>query len=117
MPANLWFYTQLINIEIGEKKANQKTLKKIFIEFLYRKYRISKYDLSKKTIFVIVREKEDNDTIINLYGDIWNSIDDLKQKSNDEVIKYVKSIKLKFNKDGFDDWIKSQKIEKNCNNC
>ena len=117
MPANLWFYSQLVNLEIDTKNANYNKLKKIFLEFLYRKYHISKFDLEKKSIFLLVKEKEENMAIIDLYGEIWNSIEDLKQSDNSDVILFIKSIKLNFNKDGYQEWVKSQKQSKPCNNC
>ena len=117
MPANLWFYSQLVNIEAGVHKATYKNLFDTFIKFLFRKYKIQKKELKKKTYFELVREREDNDDVIDLYGEIWNSIDEMKHASSNEVLSYIKKIKLIFNKGNFEDWIKTQKRKAPCNNC
>ncbi|MCL2065158.1 MAG: hypothetical protein FWG98_12440 [Candidatus Cloacimonetes bacterium] len=117
MPTNLWFYYELVNMEADNRKAKYKYLLNLFSEFLFRKYNITPNDLKNKTYFEIVRERENDDDVIELYGNIWNSIDDLKHSSQNEVIAYIKSIKLIFNKGNFEDWIKQQKKNKPCNDC
>ena len=117
MPHNLWFYSQLINIEVSEKSANYKELYNCFINYLCRKYRITKSELKKQSIFDLVKSKEDDENLLDLYGELWNSINDLKQSSKSEVIHYVKSIKPLFNKEDFSEWIAEQKLRKDCNDC
>jgi hypothetical protein len=120
VPTNLWFYLQLVDLEIGSQKASYKNLLESFIHFLCRRYGIKDDDLKKQTIFEIVKAKEDEQPLLDLYGDIWNSIDDLKQSSENEVIQYIKSIKHYFKKDNLDYWIRERERErekKPCNNC
>ena len=117
IPAHLWFYSQLVNFEIGVYKANSTNLFNYFVRFLYRKYKISKYDLKIKSLFDIVKDREDNRNLLDLYGEIWNSIEDLKHSSTNEVIEYIKSIKYLFNKEDVTEWIELRKNEKKCNDC
>jgi len=118
MPANLWFYDQLINIEINPKKASAKKLKKCFIAYLYRKYHITKTDLRKNTIFDIVAQREKNAHFIELYGDIYNTTQEMKHSHPSDVIAYIKSIKYVFNQDNVSDWIATRQTKKEkCNDC
>ena len=117
MPHNLWFYYEMINMEADHKIATQKRLEKTFIDFLFRKYYISSEDLKKKSYFELVREREEDDNVIELYGEIWNNIEELKHKPQNEVLVYIKSIKLIFNKGNFEDWIQQHKRGKPCNDC
>ena len=105
MPANLWFYSKLINLEVGNEKANYKNLLNSFITFLQKKYRIKDIDLKQKTIFEYVQSREDNEAILELYGEIWNDIDDLKNSSTQDIILYIKKIKTAFNKEDVSEWI------------
>ena len=116
MPANVWFYSKLIDIEIGTEKATHRQLYRYFMEYLHRKYKIKKADLKKNTIYEIVANSENDENIINLYDEIYNDIDELKQKNKTDVIEYIKMIKPLFNKDNIDDWIKENK-EKKCDDC
>ena len=119
MPHNLWFYSQLVNMEIGEIKPSYKNLLHLFKKFLYRRYMISKTDLKTNTIFEIVNRREYDKDVIDLYGEIWNNIDELKDKGSDEILVYTKSIKKRFNKGDFFEWIEERKKaeEEPCNNC
>jgi hypothetical protein len=116
VPANIWFYSKLINYELSIEKVNPTILMNTFFEYLARKYDITKYDLKQKTIFQHVSEKELNLDYIELYGDIYHSIKELKHKNKSDVISYIKIIKVHFNKDNLTEWIEKRKDEK-CNNC
>jgi len=117
MPADLWFYSQLVNIETDSKKAKPKNLLNIFIKYLCMKYSISRKDLKANLFFELVRKREKNDDFISLYGEIWNSIDEMKHSAPNEVVSYVRRIKLIFNRGDFEKWIREQKINKACNDC
>jgi len=117
MPANLWFYSKLINLEVGNEKANYQNLHNHFIGFLHKKYRIRKDDLKTNTIFEIVRKREENSEMLDFYGEIWNSIEDLKKSDTSEVVAYTKTIKTAFNKEDISEWLDLQKIKKPCNDC
>jgi len=117
MPANIWFYSKLVSMEIGEISANQVNLYDLFLKYLYRKYFISQEMLEKKTIFEIVNSKESDPNLIELYGEIWFSIESLKAKNPEDVIKYIKTIKSLFNKEYLSDWIEQQKKKEPCNDC
>jgi len=118
MPANIWFYSQLVNMEVGSTRANHKKLLNCFLSYLYRKYHIRKHHLETKTVFEVVAEREEDPQYIELYGEIWNSIQELKQKPKSEVIPYIKTIKGAFNKDRIDEWVKNREAnKKECNDC
>ena len=117
LPSNIWFYYQLINIEFGEEKPTYQNLLNSFLRYLYRKYRIKVNDLKTKTVFEIVQEKETDPEWIELYGIVWNGIEELKQSHEEEVIKYIKTIKHYFKKDNINEWISQTRKEKPCNNC
>lgn len=120
MPANLWFYSQLVNIEIGTVKASYRNLNQLFIRFLIRKYKISKIEFNSFSIFDLVKSKEKDKDILDIYGEIWNSIEDLKHKKKSEVIAYIKDIKKVFNKEDITEWLtlkKNQVKNKPCNDC
>ena len=118
MPANIWFYSELVNMEIGETKPTQKNLNECFMKYLKRKYHIRKHHLEKFTIFQIVAQREEDPKYIELYGEIWNSIQELKQKSKGEVLAYIKTIKTAFNKERIDEWVKNREASKeDCNDC
>jgi hypothetical protein len=91
-------------------------LLKFFYDYLQRKYKINDSDLKEKTIFQWVNEKEEDLEYIELYGDIYNRINELKQNDSSEVITYIKSIKKYFNQEDLTDWIEKRRQE-NCNNC
>ncbi|HOD53400.1 MAG TPA: hypothetical protein PKJ08_02625 [Candidatus Cloacimonadota bacterium] len=116
MPANIWFYSKLIDFELGIDKVNSMRLLKCFYDYLQRKYKINDSDLKEKTIFQWVNEKEEDLEYIELYGDIYNRINELKQNDSSEVITYIKSIKKYFNQEDLTDWIEKRRQE-NCNNC
>jgi hypothetical protein len=119
LPAGLWFYTQLLNLELQPKKANCANLQKIFETFLKRKYHIRKHHLKEKSMFQIVEDREEVESVLDVYGLIWNNIMELKQKPNDDVIKYIKEIKVIFKNDNtnVDFFMKVNKKVKRCNDC
>jgi hypothetical protein len=117
MPPGLWFYSELINLEIDIKKANYKNLNKTFFKYLEKKYKITKKEIKTNTIFEIVNEKEKQENLINLYGLIWNKINDLKQKNNSDVIKCINDLKRVFIEDNIDEWIVKYSSSNKCNNC
>jgi hypothetical protein len=87
-----------------------------FFEYLQRKYLISDDELKDKTIFKLVNENEKNEDYIELYGDIYHKIENLKQNDQENIILYIKSIKKYFNQDDLSEWIEKQKYN-DCNNC
>ncbi|MCK9329323.1 MAG: hypothetical protein PHY08_14385 [Candidatus Cloacimonetes bacterium] len=121
IPAHLWFYSQLVDIEIGASRASSSNLKKKFIKFLYRKYKFTSYEVRKSTIFEVVRLKEANNEVLGLYGEIWNNIEDLKHSNKKEVISYIKTIKKFFNKEDVSGWLNQRKQmkqnQRQCNDC
>ena len=117
MPANLWFYSKLINLEVGNDKANYKNLHNSFMTFLMMKYRIRDNDLKQNSIFDLVQKREENMGILELYGEIWNDIEDLKNSEDSDVVRFIKKIKMMFNKDDVSEWIERQKLKKPCNDC
>jgi len=118
MPANLWFYEQLVNMEIKTIKPTSKNLETAFMQYLHRKYAITKQDLKRHTIFEVVGEREQNPDFIELYGDIWNKAQEMKHSPSTEVIAYIKSIKVYFNKENVSAWVQIQKAKReNCNDC
>ncbi|HOE90585.1 MAG TPA: hypothetical protein PLV22_01250 [Candidatus Cloacimonadota bacterium] len=116
VPANIWFYSQLVNFELGIDKVNSDILMKSFFEYLQRKYLISDDELKNKTIFKLVNENEKNEDYIELYGNIYHKIENLKQNSQESIILYIKSIKKYFNQDDLSEWIERQKYN-DCNDC
>ncbi|HPY96475.1 MAG TPA: hypothetical protein PL063_04630 [Candidatus Cloacimonadota bacterium] len=116
IPANIWFYSQLVNFELGIDKVNSDILMNNFFEYLQRKYLISDDELKDKTIFKLVNENEKNEDYIELYGDIYHKIENLKQNDQENIILYIKSIKKYFNQDDLSEWIEKQKYN-DCNNC
>ena len=119
VPANFWFYSLLVNMQLGIEKVSAHRLMECFYNFLYKRYHIKKEELALKTVFEYVKEREDRADIIELYGKIWNDINDLQGKSDLEIIEYIKSIKLLFNKEDVDSWVSAKKFVKGntCNNC
>ena len=89
---------------------------KSFFEYLQRKYIISDDELKNKTIFKLVNENEKNEDYIELYGNIYHKIQNLKQNSQESIILYIKSIKKYFNQDDLSEWIERQKYN-DCNYC
>jgi len=116
IPANIWFYSQLVNFELGIDKVNSDILMNNFFEYLQRKYLISDDELKDKTIFKLVNENEKNEDYIELYGDIYHKIENLKQNDQENIILYIRSIKKYFNQDDLSEWIEKQKYN-DCNNC
>ncbi len=117
MPVNLWFYSQLVNMEIGTLRPSYNNLQQLFYRFLVRKYKITKIEYKNFSIFNLVKNKEEDQEILNLYGEIWNSIEDLKHSPKNEVIAYIKQIKTIFNKKDVSEWIEQRKKSKPCNDC
>ncbi len=115
IPAHLWFYSKLIDIEIGSSPATSKNVMVLFYKFLQRLYKISEKDFQQKTIFELVKAKENNSEILDFYGDLYNEINDLSENDPKEVLIYVKKIKNLFNKEDNSLWIEQRKKE--CNNC
>ena len=117
MPANLWLYSQLVDIEVGNYKANYKNLYNAFVSFLCKKYKISKDELKNNSIFELVKKREESPDLLELYGEIWNSVEELKHKGSAEIVAYIKNIKPLFNKENVSEWIEIQKTRKPCNDC
>jgi len=114
MPANLWFYDQLINMEIMPKKATAKRLYQNFMQYLHRKYHIN----PKDSVFEVVASKEKDPAFIELYGDIYNRTQEMKHSKPSEVLEYIKSIKHVFNQDNVSEWIaRRQRDKDDCNDC
>ncbi len=116
MPPNIWFYSRLIDYELSIEKVNAQKLQACFYEYLERKYKLSDSDMNKKSIFEWVKAKESDEEYIDLYGDIYNQLNDMKQLPTNEVITYIKSIKKYFNQEDLTEWIEKRRQE-NCNNC
>ena len=117
VPANIWFYSMLVNMEIGIEKATYDKLMHYFMNYLYKKYQISREDLKTQSVFDLVSSKEDRQDVLDLYGDIWNSLEDLKESGRDDIVKYIKTIKFYFNKENLDGWISARNYNKQCNDC
>jgi deoxyhypusine synthase len=119
MPAGLWFYSQLVSIEIVAEKADYQTLYDLYIRYLIKKYRIKDAELKEKTIFDIVKSLEHSENMLDFYGEIYNGIENLKHEKPESVIAYIKSIKMAFNKDSsIDEWVRKQRQKsRNCNDC
>lgn len=116
MPPNIWFYSKLLDLELNIVKPNTNNLWIMFQEYLKRKYKLSDKDLKNQSIFSLVKQKESDHDYIDLYGDIYQNIQDLKHSDGNEVILFIKSIKKYFNKEDLSDWIEKRKID-NCNDC
>ncbi|PID29976.1 MAG: hypothetical protein CSB55_00645 [Candidatus Cloacimonadota bacterium] len=115
LPAEIWFYSKLLDIQIGKEKANSDVLWNIFQSFLLRKYKLHEDLLKTYTIFKLVQVHEKDSAMIDFYGDIYAAIENLKHQTEEEVLSYVKSIKREFNKGDITEFISEKKG--NCNNC
>ncbi len=116
LPPPLWFYSRLLDYEIGALKPTSENLMADFMSFLEKKYGITKEMLESFTIFHLVRVNESDNDIIELYGEMYNEIESLKQKTDQEVIQYIKKIKLYFNKEKYLSPLPKRK-KRDCNNC
>jgi len=106
-------------MQIGIEKPSYQRLHDCFSNYLYKRYSINKQEIQKSNIYDLIRSKEEKEDMLELYGEIWNSIEDLKDKETAEIIDYIKTIKFYFNKDGMVAWMSARKYNKetNCNNC
>jgi hypothetical protein len=61
----------------------------LFYSFLCRKYHIEKKDLKNNTIFDLVKNREDDSELLDLYGEIWNSIESLYRANLQGILHIV----------------------------
>jgi hypothetical protein len=115
MPANLWFYSKLIDMELSIEKADFMHLEKLFYDYLTRKYKLNKQNMSSEEIINQVKVLESEMEVLDLYAYVYEQI---KTESNqDNQIKdVIKNIKIYFNKDDFSVWLQSRNTGE-CNNC
>lgn len=115
MPAHLWFYSKLVDMEIGTTPLSPKLLMKNFYIFLERFYNLSEKELQFKSIFDLVKLKEQDPEVLEFYGDLYNQINELPENSPQDIKEYIRKIKIFFNKKDVTNWIEQR--NKNCNNC
>lgn len=116
MPPNIWFYSKLLDLELNIEKPTPNNLWNLFHEYLKRKYKFSDNQLKTQSIFQLVSQNETDNEYIDLYGDVYQKIQDLKHSEPNDVILFIKSIKKYFNKEDLSEWIEIRKIN-NCNDC
>ena len=94
LPPRLWFYSSLVDMELGVAPNTAKHLEKLFYTFLQREYNLP--DIRPETAFSLVKERESDASRIDLYGEIYNEIESLKHMPAGSVIEYVRRLKPAF---------------------
>jgi len=94
----MWFYSNLLDIELDRKKASYKYLKSSFETYLQKRYDYNGFFSEKNTLIALLDNKEKNERIKNFLKSTIKEIETLKQKDANEVISYVKLVKFSFNK-------------------
>ena len=107
----LWFYSALVDIELGKSPATGKHMQRQFFTFLQLRYELP--NARPDTAFELVRQRESDPDLIEQYGEIYNETVSLKQKPTEDVIAYARRLKKAFNKG-----IAAQvSTAQDCNNC
>lgn len=116
MPANIWFYSKLLDFELNIILVNGQNLENYFFFFLKKKYKIYEYELKTANLFDLVKEREIDQNYLEFYGEIYNRIQELKDSSPMDIINYIKEIKSYFNQDDLSVWLENRKTD-DCNDC
>ncbi len=107
---DLWFYSALVDIEIGNAPATARHLTDIFFLYLQRRYKLP--NAKPETAFELVKQHETDERLIERYGEIYNTALSLKQNPRDDVIAYARQLKKAFNAG-----VAPQAAKQDCNNC
>ncbi|MCD4828860.1 MAG: hypothetical protein K8R90_05445 [Candidatus Cloacimonetes bacterium] len=107
----IWFYSVLVDIEIGAAPATARHLQRQFFVYLQRRYNLP--DSKPDTAFELVKQSEKDPQRIELYGNVYNEIISLKQKPAEAVIAYARQLKKAFNQGV----AQQAATSSDCNNC
>lgn len=112
LPPETWFYSKLIDIELGAEK--QKKILPFFLKYVSLKYQINPLD---KSNFVQKIDKVDEDNRVRgfLKG-YFKELLDLEKNNFVGTIEYIKETKMNFNRVDLSDWLKEYDRNKK-NNC
>jgi len=92
----LWFYSALVDIELGKAPGTARHLERQFFTFLKRRYELP--NAKPQTAFELVKQCETDAGLIEFYGEIYNETISLKHLPPDAVIAYARRLKKAFNK-------------------
>ncbi len=112
LPPETWFYSKLVDIELGTEK--QKKILPFFLKYVSLKYQINPLD---KSNFDQKIDKVDEDNRVRgfLKG-YFEELLDLEKNNFVGTIEYIKETKMNFNRVDLSDWLKEYDRNKK-NNC
>lgn len=101
----LFLYSKLIDIELRTPKKAYKHLIKAYEDYLLKKYGVDDRLIKHYGLEKMIRLNEEDDTVSDYLIDKYRQIFSMKQKSNEDVIFYVKKFKYNFNKGNLKQWL------------
>lgn len=112
LPADYWFYSQLVDIEL--KNISSKKFFSIFIAYYQKKFHFKSSNPGRNFIFKQIEKYADGKQMLGFYKILYDEVILMKQKSEEEVIEYVKQIKHNFNKGDLKSWLNTHRRRSTC---
>lgn len=107
---DLWFYSRLVDIELGTVKPKASLLMKLYCEYLGRKFEASPAHVRK------ILEAGGDDPDLAPYLSRWREMENLKRNDGTSVITYVKEIKFEY-AGSVSPKLEQESDDEPCNNC
>lgn len=110
MPAEIWFYSRLLDLEIGN--LDYELYLPLYQEYLGRRYATRNIPKERETFINYLKEKEEDPKTQRFLAALYFEIAAVKQKGKEEVINHIKEIKFNFNQADLTAWL--AKLQNTC---
>jgi hypothetical protein len=112
LPPEIWFYSKLIDIELGTEK-NKKIIT-FFFEYVSLKYNLTL--INKNNFEFEIDKVEENSRVRGFLKGFYAELLDLERGNFVGTDEYIKEVKLNFNTKDLSGWLKEYESNKR-NNC
>ncbi len=113
-PPDFWFYLALVDIEIAVKPIS--SLQATFLTYIHKKYDKKFRDNSIEAFIAFINEHEKQAATAVFIKNLYAELELLKHKNTEDVINYIKEIKLNFIGKDLSVWLTARQDD-DCHNC
>ena len=108
LPPETWFYSKLIDIELGSEK--QKKIIPFYLKYVSLKYGLN--SLSKSDFINQINHLEKDSRVRGFLKGFFEELMNLENNNFNNTIDYIKEIKVNFNRDDLSEWLRIYDSEK-----
>ncbi len=112
LPPETWFYSKLIDIELGTEK--EKNIISFFLKYISLKYGLK--NINKSNFPEMIGNLETDIRLLGFLKGYYEELLELEKNKFDRTIEFIKETKFNFNQNDLSDWLKKYDLERK-NNC